>query len=70
MARHKTGSTLKRTAVMLDQSQQDRIGEVLDEGRRVGALPMSCDSMSAFIRGAIDRELARVQAAIKRSSSK
>jgi hypothetical protein len=48
---------------IVDQYKQ-RITSVLDEGRAVGALPMSCDDMSAFINEAIGRELARVESAI------
>ena len=53
-----------RFSFFVVEQYKQRISSVLDEGRAIGALPMSCDDMSAFINEAIGRELAHVEAAI------
>lgn len=53
-----------RFSFFVVEQYKQRISSVLDEGRAIGALPMSCDDMSAFINEAIGRELARVELAI------
>jgi hypothetical protein len=53
-----------RFSFFIVEQYKQRISSVLDEGRAIGALPMSCDDMSAFINEAIGKELARVETAI------
>lgn len=53
-----------RFSFFIVEQYKHRISAVLDEGRAIGALPMSCDDMSAFINEAIGKELSRVETAI------
>ena len=59
--------TKTRFSFFIVEQYKQRISAVLDEGRAIGALPMSCDDMSAFINEAIGRELARVEQAVGES---
>ena len=54
-----------RTSFFIYEDYMTRIGACLDEGRLVGVLPMSTDNKSAFINGAIEKELRRVEDAIR-----
>lgn len=56
-----------RFSFFIIEQYKHRITAVLDEGRAIGALPMSCDDLSSFINEAIGKELARVEAAIAES---
>jgi hypothetical protein len=56
-----------RFSFFIVEQYKHRIAAALDEGRAIGALPMSCDDMSAFINEAIGKELTRVESAISDS---
>jgi hypothetical protein len=71
-AKSKSRPEKVRTSFYIYLDYKTRIDACLDEGRLSGALPMSCDDMSAFINSAVEKELRRVEDAIKsyRKSSK
>ncbi len=59
-----------RFSFFIWKQYKERITAVLDEGRKIGALPMSCDGLASFINEAIGRELQRVETAIRNASKK
>lgn len=59
-----TSLSKTRFSFFIVEQYKHRISAALDEGRAIGALPMSCDDLSSFINEAIGKELARVESAI------
>ena len=65
-----TKITRSRFSFFILEDYKKRITAVLDEARKVGALPMSCDGLAAFINEAIGEKLQKVEHAVKAARKK